>query len=318
MINRDIWLVGTGLMAIEYGKVLKALDCDFTVIGRGEENCNKFSEAIGVPALPNGVEAFLQTNPGIPKAAIVAVSIENLASTTIALMNYGVKYILLEKPGVGYVSEIDQLVNVAETTGSEVLLAYNRRFYASTTAAKQLIEEDGGPTSLHFEFTEWSHVISTLKKHVAEHHNWFLGNSSHVIDMAFYLCGKPAELCSFVGGGLEWHPSSSVFAGAGRTEKGVLFSYNANWEAPGRWVVEVLTKKRRFIFKPIEKLQVQELGSVAVNPVEIDDSLDTQYKPGLYLQMKSFLEEQTGRFCAIEEQKENIYNFYCKMSNYSK
>lgn len=318
MIKKGIWLIGSGLMAIEYGKVLNALNCDYTVIGRGAENCGKFCEAVGQSAVPNGLEAFLESQPALPEAAIVAVGIENLAATTIALMHYGVKYILLEKPGVGYASEIDGLATTATNTGSRVLLAYNRRFYASTLAAKKMIEEDGGASSLHFEFTEWSHVISGLKKHPAEHHNWFLGNSTHVTDLAFYLCGKPAELCSFVGGSLDWHPSSSVFAGAGRTDRGVLFSYNANWEAPGRWMVEVLTKKRRYIFRPIEKLQVQELGSVAVNPVEIDDAVDVEFKPGVYFQVRSFLEEDLSLFSDIHHQRNLINNVYRQMANYSR
>ena len=72
--------------------------------------------------------------------------------------------------------------------------------------------------------------------------------------------------------------------------KNALFSYHANWEAPGRWSVEILTPKHRLYFKPMETLQIQEIGSVAVNPVQIDDTLDKEFKPGLYLQVKSFLD----------------------------
>lgn len=318
MIQKNIWLIGTGLMGLEYARVLKALGCGFEVIGRGEANCIKFKEATGITPQTGGIGNFLSSAPALPEAAIVAVGIENLASTTLALVEYGVNNILLEKPGVGYPSEIDGLVNAADRSGAKILLAYNRRFYTSTLAAQQMIEEDGGASSLHFEFTEWSHVIAPMKKHIAEHHNWFLGNSSHVIDTAFFLCGEPLEMSAYVRGGLAWHPSSSVFAGAGITTRNVLFSYNANWEAPGRWSLEVLTTKRRFIFKPMEKLQVQHLGSVAVNPVEINDQPDIDFKPGLYLQTKSFLEEDLRSFADIHHQKKMIDSVYCRMANYTR
>ena len=183
---------------------------------------------------------------------------------------------------------------------------------------KEIIAQDGGLSSFNFEFTEWSHIIETLVKDPAEHQNWFLGNSTHIIDTAFFLAGEPKSLSAFYKGSLKWHPSSSIFAGAGETVNGALFSYQANWESPGRWVIEVLTKKHRLIFKPIETLQIQEIGSVALNAVKINDELDIKYKPGLFLQTKSFLDNKNDSLISIIDQKRMIDNFYLKMSGYSK
>jgi predicted dehydrogenase len=316
MMQNDIWLVGTGAMAVEYAKVLKALGCSYMAIGRGQENCEKFLSTTGVPPIRGGLQAFLQTAPPLPSCAIVAVGIEALAEATIQLMEYGVKLILLEKPGVGAPTEIYGLTKLAGEKNARVLLAYNRRFYSSVLRAKSILAEDEGLTSFQFEFTEWSHVIRPLKKHPAEHHNWFLGNSTHVIDTAFYLGGVPSEWCAYVKGGLDWHPASSVFAGAGITVSGALFSYSANWEAPGRWVLELLSKKHRLIFRPMESLQIQKIGSVVAEPVELDDSLDKEFKPGLYLQTKTFLEGDFREFCDIHAQQERIGAFYLKMSGY--
>ena len=318
MINNDIWIIGAGGMATEYSKVLKALNVNFITIGRSKENCDIYFESTGLSAIQGGIKPFMETNPVATEAAIVSVGIEALAETTVQLLEFGVKYILLEKPGIGYVEEIYDLCRLAKQKNATILLAYNRRFYASVQKAKALIQADGGVSSFQFEFTEWSHKIGSLQKSAAEHNNWFLGNSTHVIDTAFFLGGKPSEMSSYASGGLDWHPASSIFSGAGISEDGALFSYNANWEAPGRWVIEMLTKKHRFIFKPLETLQVQEIGSVSVNPVEIDDSLDTRFKPGLYLQTKAFLEKNCTNFCTIFEQKEMIDNFYIKMAGYVK
>ena len=84
-------------------------------------------------------------------------------------------------------------------------------------------------------------------------------------------------------------PSASIFSGAGITDHQALFSYSANWEAPGRWGVEVLTRKHRLIFRPLEKLKIQKIDSFERLCVSIDDKLDIKYKPGIYEQTKAFL-----------------------------
>ena len=54
---------------------------------------------------------------------------------------------------------------------------------------------------------------------------WFIQNSSHVVDLAFNLGGNPVEMKSFVSGGQSWHPKGTIFSGAGITDKNALFSY---------------------------------------------------------------------------------------------
>ena len=140
--------------------------------------------------------------------------------------------------------------------------------------------------------------------------NWFLANSSHVVDLAFYLGGKPKEISTYTAGGLAWHPSASIFAGAGVSENGALFSYQANWESAGRWSVEILTKEHRLILRPLEKLQVQKRGSVKVDFVEgIDYTLDEKYKPGLYLQTKKFITGNIQQVMNISEHSSVVKHY---------
>lgn len=313
-----IWIVGSGLMAREYVKVLQALGESLIVIGRGQENAASTRKDFNCEVIEGGLDAFLATKPALPDKVINTTGIEALAATTAQLLRFGVGNILVEKPGIAYPSEIDELAELADNARAQVVLAYNRRFYASVLEAEKIIAADGGVRSFCFEFTEWSHVIGGLKKTNAEWHNWFLGNSTHVIDTAFFLAGKPRELCTFHSGAISWHPSSSVFAGAGISEKNALFSYHADWEAPGRWVLEIMTAKNRLLFKPMEALQVQKIGSVAIEPVQLDDRLDKEFKPGLFLQVQAFLEGQIERFCTIEEQKQALEKFYLPMSGYKR
>jgi predicted dehydrogenase len=198
---------------------------------------------------------------------------------------------------------------------AEVMIAYNRRFYASTTMARKLIAEDGGATSCTFEFTEWAHTIVTETYAPGVKEAWFLANSSHVVDLAIHLCGFPKDWRAWHGGSLSWHPASARFCGSGITEQGVFFSYHGDWEAPGRWGLEVLTRKRRYIFRPMEQLQVVLLGSTTINNVELDDRLDKEFKPGLHEQTKAFLVRDDRLFCKLEEQLRH-YFFYNEIVGY--
>ena len=316
MIVKEVWLIGAGAMARDYIKVLKTLPCRFTVVGKGKESALSCEKETGCSVVTGGLETFLAKKPALPTHAIVAVDIDKLYEATKMLLSYGVREILVEKPGALLEKEFTDLVNLARVQGANVLIAYNRRFYASVLKAREIIESDGGVSSFNFEFTEWAHIIGPLEKAKEIKAKWFLGNSIHVVDLAFFLGGKPKEICSFAKGGVAWHEASSVFAGAGISDRDALFSYQANWESAGRWSVEVLTREHRLILRPMEKLQIQKRGTVTQDFVEIDDTLDTGFKPGLMLQTKSFIEGDYADFCRLEEQA-GMIPLYNKIANYS-
>jgi len=313
---KDVWLIGASQMAQDYIKVLNALETKITVIGRSQTNVDACAKATGCNVQAGGLENFLTSRPKTCTHAIVSVGVEALFDTTKKLLEYGVENILVEKPGAMDLEQFKVLDSLAKERNANVFIAYNRRFYASTLKAQEYIAKDGGVTSFNFEFTEWGHVIAPLEKAEGVKEKWFLGNSTHVVDMAFYLGGLPKELSAFTSGGVDWHPSSSIFSGAGVSEKNALFSYQANWESAGRWSVEVLTKEHRFIFRPMEKLQIQKRGSIALEFDEtVDYSLDDEFKPGLYFQTKYFLESKIEKMCSLEEQK-NMIEIYNKIANY--
>jgi len=303
-------------MAQDYARVLQSLDHDFEVIGRNAASAEKFASVTGHPVRQGGLSSALADSDA-PEQAIIAVGVEQLANVGTELIEAGARRILIEKPGGLNTKEIRALQKIAVRKKADVLIAYNRRFYASTAMARKLIAKDGGATSCTFEFTEWSHVIAPLTKAPGVKEAWFLANSTHVVDLAFHLCGFPRDMNAWHGGTLNWHPSAARFCGSGMTDQGVFFSYHADWEAPGRWGVEVLTRKRRFVFRPMEQLQVISLGSVKMGGVELDDRLDKAFKPGLYGQVKAFLERDDRLFCTIEEQLRHC-TIYDEMAGYNR
>lgn len=308
----NIWIIGAGTIAQEYGKVLNSLGYNYTVIGRGEQSAIKYKEVVGKDVVLGGIDTFLSTNPVVADKAIVATNLNALSQNTIQLIKYGVKDIFCEKPGFLYPEECADVEKAAKESGVNVYLAYNRRFFASVIKAQEIIAEDGGVKSFNFEFTEWGHVIEKLDKSKGDLENWMYANSSHVIDLAFYLGGNPVLLNCVTSGQLSWH-KPAAFAGSGITDKGALFNYGANWAAPGRWGVEFLTSKHRLYLRPMEQLQIQDLGKVVINPVEIDDHLDKDFKPGFFLETKAFVEGNTSNLCSIYEQLNHVRNIYLKI-----
>jgi len=312
-----VWLIGSGKMALDYARVLGALDTQTLVIGRGAESARAFKEKSNLPVITGGLAAHLATRPSIPHAAIVSVGVDELAAVTELLLVHGVSRILVEKPGALDRHGISRVAALARAKHAEVLIAYNRRFYAATLRAQEMIAEDGGVQSMHFEFTEWAHLFRDSGRPQSVLEALFLANSTHVVDLAFYLGGTPVELAAFTAGGLEWHSAASVFAGAGRTDRNVLFSYQANWAAPGRWGLEVLTSNHRLIFRPMESLQIMRNGSVKVETEPLDDQLDRDFKPGLYEQVRRFFTGADSGFCTVDEQLSK-WDIYRRIAGYDR
>ncbi|MFA6908606.1 MAG: gfo/Idh/MocA family oxidoreductase [Patescibacteria group bacterium] len=321
-VRPDILLVGTGPIGIEYAKILLKLKKKFVAVGRSKSSCQNFLAQTGITAHPGGIQQWLymQSKLGedLPAKAIIAASENELGIVTLLCLKSGVRNILVEKPGGLNVNEIKQVAKESMKKNAKVFIGYNRRQYASVKMCKKLLKQDGGVTSFNFEFTEWGHVIKKIKKAPGVKEQWFLHNSTHVIDLAFFLGGIPKKIITFSKGSLPWHPAGAIFTGAGETASGALFSYQANWAAPGRWGVEILTKKHRYIFRPLEKLQVQQLGSVEISEIPLSNNYDSSFKPGFFEQTRAFILGQYKTLCTIEEQKKHCVVYTKILRNSSK
>lgn len=312
-------LVGVGAMSGAYAKVLKALGQPFIAAGRGVERAEAFAHEWGIPVGHGPLLEQLGRFERVPQTAIVGVSAVNLAEAAAQLIESGVRRLLVEKPVALNQADAGRLDAIARNAGAEVYVAYNRRFYASVEAARAIIDADGGVLSFKFDFTEARTRIEALDKDPAELMGWLYGNSTHVIDLAFFLGGRPATIFAQSRGGLAWHPSGAIFTGCGTTDRGADFSYHANWLAPGRWGVEVMTAKSRLILQPMEQLFLQNQHSFAVGAVPFDGTLDTKFKPGLYRQTQVFLAgKPDSRLMRLSEQVEAFKDYtVIRDGNYS-
>lgn len=314
-ISREIiWLVGAGELAFEYHKVLKFLNKNHLVIGRSKKSANNFMKMSNVKVFEGGLTKFLKTSPEIASKAIIAVNIEQLSPVCIELIKYNVKDILIEKPGGINFNEVKKLNKLAREKKINIKVAYNRRYYSSTILAKKLIKRDGGVQNFNFEFTEWTQKISQLRKSEKVLKNWFFANSTHVVDLAFFLGGVPSKLNSFILNKNTWNGSPAVFGGAGKTKEGAVFSYHANWKSAGRWSIELQTAKGKYILCPLEKLFFQKRDSLEKQEIKLNSKFDKNFKPGFYKQIKAFINDTDNGLLSLKEHY-SMLSIYRKISS---
>ena len=81
----------------------------------------------------------------------------------------------------------------------------------------------------------------------------------------FFLAGVPKDdfFSYYHSGELKWH-NYSRFHGAGLSINNIPFSYQADWDCPGRWGIEILTRKNRYLLKPMEELHCIKLGEFTI------------------------------------------------------
>lgn len=231
--------------------------------------------------------------------AIVAVAEAALVPVARALLSRGATRVLMEKPGALSSAELRELM-----PHDGIFVAYNRRFYPSVVRARELVAQDGGPIAATFDFTEIERLVlaDAERRHLprAVLQRWGIANSLHVIDLAFFLAGDPVELAAKRSGSLEWHAAGARFSGSGTTEVGALFTYIATWDGAGRWSVEVTTRARRLVLRPLEELRQQLHGSFDVRPVAVETPPEG-VKPGLAGQLTAFLDDDARFLCGIGE-----------------
>lgn len=313
-IDNTVLLIGTGPMAIEYAKVLKGQGVNFQVIGRGATSADAFFNATGKKPITGGLQNFLENVESSNNTfAILATGTEVLVDCLKMLIKKSITNLLIEKPAAVSIDELNSIKELFLPFSDSILVAYNRRFYASVLETEYILEKDGGLQAMNFEFTEWTHKIDPSKKVPEVLNNWFFANSTHVVDLAFFIAGKPLNWSAYSkSGNLEWH-DKTIFSGAGITNKDVLFSYLSHWESAGRWGIELLTKNQKIYLKPLEGILLQPKGTITPQNHEFDDSLDKEYKPGLFKQVAAFLNNDRTRFINIKQQLEMGIEVYTKM-----
>lgn len=282
----SVGIIGLGRMGIEHCASLVELGkkpkfC----MGRSDGGAIVFSNKFGFPLSKS--EELSAINFGRADGVVICTTHDQQILMAKKVIDIGCKNILLEKPGGLYLSDMDSLQQIAQDNGAQVFIGYNRRFYRSLDLLNQIVNNDGGVLSIHFEFNEIESLVLKEKLTDEVRARWGFVNSLHIIDLAFYIAGKPVELHASRAGKKSWHPSASIFSGFGKTIENASFTYQGNWESPGRWGLDIGTSKHRIILRPIEELRVQ-VHNQNLEVIELPEKKNL-IKEGVLEQMSAFI-----------------------------
>lgn len=323
-MENTIAIIGAGPMAQAHWQALHALGLKADIYGRGESSAAAFTKATGARVFRGNLSENLSQRQTPLRFVIIATGLEALAHATQTALTHGAQHILVEKPGGIDLQEIKKLAKVPRANA--IKIAYNRRFLPASRTVKTLCQEDGGITSLHFEFNENIPLITSLEQHNKKvKNNWFFANSTHIVDMAFFLGGLPSHIdksifahCVQAGTpatNSTPHLADMSYVGCGQyqcaqTQAVIAFSYLADWRSAGRWGIEICTRKRRFIMKPIETLMAIERGSFGAIPIPLQDEEPEDLKAGLYNMLKTFTQNpEHESFLSIAQQSDRLQAF---------
>lgn len=292
MVPANFLIVGTGRMGIEYANTFRALGLQFTAVGLTGASAENFEFETGEVPFNGNLDSYLKLY-GAPQGVVVAVSIENLVSVSVRLVEAGCSWLLVEKPGALDFSALQLLESVATRNCAGVFIALNRRFLPSIVSAKNCVDFDGGLIELDVVFGERIDEVRALELTPWVKEHWVLANSIHVLDVGLYLAGGLEITKASTTGSIEWHPSAAQFYSEGITSSGAVVRFHADWSSPGSWKIEFRTASGRYVLSPLEKLSLPKAApQLAGDSLDFGESLGL--KPGFYGQLAEFTAIASG------------------------
>lgn len=288
-----ILIFGSGAMAREYLKVLKSLGCQVVVIGRDNLRAEQAAGAFGFEGFGGGIDALKHIEPGRIDYVVNVAHVDALTEINLACLKAGLKNILVEKPGALNRDELEK-VRKAAPKGAKIHVAFNRRFYNSVLDLERHIKKDEGVEGCFFDFTDREKDILTNPWSRSVVKRWGWANAAHVIDLAFFLIGKPKAMHVLKSGSFKGLHNGATFVGCGETNQ-CLFSYFATWKGGGRWNVEISTSRGRYKLSPLEELKFCAKNQFAWEDLAPVDQDDVNFKPGIYKMVKSVILENDAR-----------------------
>jgi len=308
-----ILIIGTGFIAEQYISCLIKFQLQFEVVGNTKEKAKFISNKYNINCYDDGIEKFKFNNNY--ENIIIATPIQFLFEHLKICINNckELKNILIEKPGCLYIYQLKYIIEIKKDIN--IYIAYNRRFYSSTIKGLDIIKDDKIKyLKLNIDERNFNKLDNTGIDEINQ--NYFTAMTTHVIDMAFFICGIPETINAYVDGfgELEFHKRSSIFKGNGITKNNVKFEYEGTWTKNGKWKIELyLESGKILVYQPLEQLKIIDLNKTEIFlPIDI---VDKEFKPGFYYQIKSFLNDKKN-LLNINDHYDNL-SIYHKIVNYN-
>lgn len=303
MIN--VLLIGCGNIAHHYASFFKREQVKFSIHGRSLNNTVSFASKYAVDSFTCEERDEAPVYEEFTHV-ILAAPIELLSSYVNRLKAFKHLQILCEKPGFLNWSELDSYQQC-----NNLWFAFNRRFYETTKKLKEYLELSSF-LKIKVEFDERIFQVEQSKKIREVKDRWMLANSSHVIDLAFYLLDYNVDFKKFINGrmgGISWHPSGRFFHSSYLSDN-IQLTFDSSWNGLGGWSVYVATEDSDYELKPLEKLIIQsKTGEFELNEPE-------EFKAGFASMLNSFLGSKNGLMTPRELIK--LSSFIFDLAGYEK
>ena len=161
---------------------------------------------------------------------------------------------------------------------------------------------------VRLECSERSWLIPSDKFSDLVMQNWFLANTTHVVDLLFYLLGT-VEVFS-VNNRVGNKVDEKIITGLGNCLGDVPFVYSGAWCAPGGWVVQIYFDGSRADLMPLERLTITKINGE--NEIT-EEGENPAIKPGFMEMIDDFLQGREMLLPTFREVQEKLA-IYRKMS----
>ena len=282
-------IVGSGEIANFH--VAAAKSAGFDVVGvaarKNSQTVNAFAQTHAIKKVWSDSTELVAS--GEWDALILAASTEAIIPLLKQALEVG-KPVLVEKPISTSSSELVPLIGYEKN----VMVGFNRRFYAPVQAAKRFIQS-GGPCSIHLQLPE-------SVSHDPNSNTWdtkFVRlNSVHGFDLANFLTGGLTIESTIRVGSTEDRRGGVVVMSSSR---GDICTISANWNAPANFAMTIDRDGERFELRPLEfgtryqGMQVVEpTNEIPIRrylPKEVEqfppDQRSLEFKPGFVAQCEA-------------------------------
>jgi predicted dehydrogenase len=276
-------LVGYGRIAPKHLEVFRKLGCEFVACcNRSEAGRNRSKAEAGISNTYAHIPEMLDREK--PDGVICCVSLDQIYHAAKQIIPFGIPTLLEKPPGTSLV-EWEELCNLANHHGTQVMVGLNRIHYS---VLQRAIDDAGGIDRITAVFVEWSedpqHCLNRGLTH-SQVERMIFGNSLHGLHLLTMLAGElpePQIVTRVLGAPFRWLMSLQ-----GLSSRGALASFNSTWDSPGGWRLSFCIPGRRYVFAPLESCQVFIAGEKQPRTIE-PEHFDQKFKPGFYRQAEAF------------------------------
>lgn len=284
-----IAIVGAGYMAAEHAKAFASIP-DVKIVGvtsRTKARAEALAAEYGAVAYSNIASMYAATN-----ADAVIVAVPELSCHSVCEQIFAFPWLsLIEKPVGHDLATAEEILRMSESNDREVYVALNRRSYAASRNAIDMLGDDG-PRFVQVNDTQDLDEASRFGQPPEVVANWMFANSIHLVDyFPYFARGSLVDVAVTV----PWDPASPNAVVATLTyDSGDTGLYVAQWNRAGPWFVSVTNDAIRAELRPLESLAVQKRGERKLGTVAADPD-DTAFKPGLRHQAQQLVNRLAGK-----------------------